>query len=162
MGCTAPCIIRAMSTAARLQRSHSWFALPRPPGARMYDTGDLVRWRDNGELDFVGRADRQVKISGYRVELGEIESVLAGCPGVAQVAVEVVGDELWNRRLVAYVVAADGAAPTAAALHRHAAPVLPDYMPPSVYLTLPALSLTTSGKLDRNALAGAAAVPVDG
>jgi amino acid adenylation domain-containing protein len=139
--------------------------LPNPfgePGARMYDTGDLVRWRDNGELDFVGRADRQIKIRGYRVELGEIESVLAGCPGVAQVAVDVVGDELWNRRLVAYVVAADGAAPTAAALHRHAAPVLPDYMLPSVYLALPALPLTTSGKLDRNALAGAAAVPVDG
>jgi amino acid adenylation domain-containing protein len=122
-----------------------------PAGSRMYRTGDLVRWRGNGLLDFVGRADAQVKIRGYRVELGEIESVLAGCPGVAQAAAVVLGEESWNRRLVAYVVP-NGGGVEEDALRATARRLLPDYMNPSRYVHIDELPLTTSGKLDRRAL----------
>lgn len=122
-----------------------------PPGSRMYRTGDRVVWRPNGLLDFAGRVDTQVKLRGYRVELAEIESVLAGCSGVAQVAVIVAGTESWNRRLIAYVVP-DGDGLDEGALRARAQTLLPDYMNPSAYLQVPALPLTTSGKLDRRAL----------
>ena len=118
------------------------------PGERMYRTGDLVRWRTDGTLDYLGRADRQVKVRGFRIELGEIESVLARHPSVRQVAV--VPHGTGDVRLVAYVVAAKEIGP--AELRHFAAETLPGYMVPSAVVLLDALPTNRSGKLDRAAL----------
>ncbi|MFB9443152.1 amino acid adenylation domain-containing protein, partial [Dactylosporangium vinaceum] len=123
-------------TAAR------FVACPFAPGERMYRTGDLVRWTADGQLLFEGRADDQVKIRGFRVEPGEVQSVLAGCPGVEHAAV--IGRD---GALVAYVVG--DVAPRA--VREYVAGELPDHMVPAVVL-LDALPLTANGKLDRQAL----------
>jgi amino acid adenylation domain-containing protein len=116
------------------------------PGARMYRTGDRVRRRAGGELEFLGRVDHQIKLRGFRIEPGEIEAVLGDHPGVAE-AVVVVRDD----RLVAYVVAL-GRPPEPAALLAAARARLPDYMIPSAVVVLDELPRTPAGKLDRNAL----------
>jgi amino acid adenylation domain-containing protein len=124
------------------------------PGGRMYRTGDLVRWRSQGPLEFVGRADSQVKVRGFRVELAEVEAVLARHPAVARVAVVAGKDHQGERRLVAYVVpeARPGDAFLDDDLRAHAGAVLPDFMVPSVFVPMAAFPLTASGKLDREAL----------
>ncbi|MDH6108904.1 amino acid adenylation domain-containing protein/non-ribosomal peptide synthase protein (TIGR01720 family) [Kitasatospora sp. MAP12-15] len=117
-------------------------------GARMYRTGDLVRWNGGGELEFVGRSDDQVKIRGFRIEPGEIESALADCPGVGQVAVDIRTGPRGDKRIVAYLVAQT----PEQALRAHAAATLPSYMVPAAFVRLDALPLTGNGKVDRRAL----------
>ena len=120
--------------------------------ARRYRTGDLVRQRPDGELEFLGRADDQVKVRGYRIELGEIEVALAEHPEVAQAAVAAREDEPGSKRLVAYLVTTSGQPAASAELRRHLQTRLPEYMVPATFVTLPTLPRTPSGKVDRRAL----------
>ncbi|WP_214109320.1 non-ribosomal peptide synthetase [Acrocarpospora catenulata] len=128
-----------------------------PPGARLYRTGDLARHRPDGELEFLGRQDGQVKLLGHRIELGEIESRLLDHPEVAEAAVVVTGAE--EARLVAYLVPVPGADPEPGALTAHLSRTLPRPMLPGAYVTLDALPLNPVGKLDRAALPEPAAAP---
>ncbi|XSS66377.1 non-ribosomal peptide synthase/polyketide synthase [Pseudomonas sp. B11] len=120
--------------------------------ARLYKTGDLGRWLPDGSIDYLGRNDDQVKIRGFRIELGEIEAHLAACDGVRDAVVIAREDQPGNKRLVAYVIAADGAELVAADLRQQLLVSLADYMVPSAFVMLERLPLTTNGKLDRKAL----------
>ncbi|GAA2931358.1 amino acid adenylation domain-containing protein [Streptomyces enissocaesilis] len=121
------------------------------PGSRMYRSGDVVRRRADGELEFLGRADSQVKIRGHRIELGEIEGTVLRLPEVAQAVVDVQGTGA-GRRLVAYAVPAEPGSLTVDSLRERAAALLPDHMMPSAFCLLDAVPLTSNGKVDRKAL----------
>jgi len=123
------------------------------PGQRLYRTGDLVRYRPEGSLDFLGRADRQVKVRGFRVELAEIESVLAAHPGVREAVVGALCRGAGDERLAAWLVPQAGAQPAAAELRSWLAERLPAYMVPSTFTLLEALPLSPNGKIDRAVLA---------
>jgi hypothetical protein len=122
------------------------------PHARLYRTGDRVRFRADGAIEFLGRLDRQVKIRGHRIELEEVEAVLARLPEVREATVAVRGDTTEARQLVAFVVAAASSGPPPATLLRDLKPLLPEYMLPASIVWLKALPLNASGKIDRHAL----------
>jgi len=127
------------------------------PGARMYRTGDRVRWQAGGTLEYMGRLDTQVKLRGFRIEPGEVESALLAHPSIGE-AVAVVRNDTGDARLVAYVVPAPGAAvPGMAELRAHLRERLPDYMVPGAFVAMDALPLTISGKVNRRALPAPAA-----
>ncbi|KOR39763.1 hypothetical protein ADT25_21135, partial [Xanthomonas oryzae] len=121
------------------------------PGQRMYQTGDLARWRAEGVLEFLGRNDDQVKLRGFRIELGDIAAALRACEGVHDAVVIARHDTPGDMRLVAYM-AGDASALTPERLRQHLTLRLPDYMVPAAYVPLDALPLTANGKLDRAAL----------
>ncbi|MBH0780918.1 non-ribosomal peptide synthetase, partial [Nocardia bovistercoris] len=123
-----------------------------PAGGRMYRTGDLVTWTADGELEYLGRTDFQVKLRGLRIELGEIEAALTGLDSVAQAVVLVRSDDRLGDQLVAYVIAAAGHAVDVEAVRGELADELPAYMVPNAFVTLEAFPLNASGKLDRKAL----------
>ncbi len=122
-------------------------------GERLYKTGDLARWLDDGRIAFIGRNDHQVKIRGFRIELGDIENQLALHPDIRQALVTTALDAQSDKRLVAYFTVHEGSqVPDPAACREHLRRALPDYMVPSQYIHLDAFALTANGKLDRQAL----------
>ncbi|MEI7941245.1 MAG: alpha/beta fold hydrolase, partial [Verrucomicrobiota bacterium] len=118
----------------------------------LYRTGDLARWLPDGNLEFLGRADCQIKLRGFRIELGEIEAVLGGHPEVSACAVAAQDGGGGDKVLAAFVVGRAGAELSAASLRQWLGEKLPDYMIPSRFVVVPALPLTSNGKLDRKAL----------
>jgi amino acid adenylation domain-containing protein len=130
--------------------SERFIANPFRPGTRMYRTGDLARYLDDGNIEFIGRADAQVKLRGHRIELGEVEAVLAQHQAIRSAAVALARPP--KERLVAYVVPQAGHAPTDEALRAFLVARLPEHMVPAQFAFMSELPLTASGKLDRRGL----------
>jgi amino acid adenylation domain-containing protein len=118
----------------------------------LYRTGDRVRWRTDGELEFLGRADDQLKINGVRIELGEIEATLLACLGITAAVVTLFADAAGVRRLTAYLVASSGRLPATEDVRAALARQLPSNMVPTYFIWLDAMPMTPNGKLDRKAL----------
>lgn len=135
-------------TAARFQSA----PFVKDATARIYRTGDLGRWGKDGRLYHLGRMDHQVKIRGFRIELGEIETVLRTHPAVREAIIAARDAGPSDTRLVAYVIYARGHEPTTSEMRGYLRLQLPDYMVPSLMVTLDSLPLTPNGKIDRNAL----------
>jgi amino acid adenylation domain-containing protein len=122
------------------------------PGERLYRTGDEVRYRADGSLEFLGRLDHQLKIRGYRIEAGEIETQLLGHPNVAQAVVVAQQDEPDEKRLIAYLTLTNGQGVNSSELRSYLKERLPEYMVPAGFVTLDKLPFTRSGKVNRRAL----------
>ncbi|QDL09660.1 non-ribosomal peptide synthetase [Brasilonema octagenarum UFV-E1] len=125
---------------------------PFEAGKYLYKTGDLARYRSDGNIEYLGRIDHQVKIRGFRIELGEIEALLASHPDVWESVVMLREDEPGDKRLVAYVVPQIEQSPTVTELRQFLKAKLPEYMIPSAFVLLQSLPLTPNGKVDRHAL----------
>jgi hypothetical protein len=121
-------------------------------GARLYRSGDQARWNEDGQIEFGGRIDRQIKLFGLRLELGEIEAALRRHPQIQEAVADVLGDLAEARRLVAWVVGRDGVPPLAEQLRAHLRELLPASAVPSAFVVLPKLPLTANGKVDHGAL----------
>ncbi len=137
--------------------------LPNPfnnePGTRLYRTGDRAKYHAEGILEYLGRLDQQVKLRGYRIEPGEIETALGRHPAVQETIVLLREDTAGNQRLVAYIVPTSGQQPHPTELQRFLQPNLPQYMVPSMYLFLDFLPQTVNGKVDRHALPSPSGLP---
>ena len=153
LGTTHPAIGPKSALAYGAATPNSELRTPNSPAQpRLYRSGDLVRWRADGQLDFLGRCDNQVKIRGCRIELGEIEAALQRHPAVRESVVVARPDHQGQLQLVGYVVPTAGDAPTEAALLASLRDSLPAYMVPAAILVLSAWPLTPNGKVDRRAL----------
>jgi amino acid adenylation domain-containing protein len=126
----------------------------------LYRTGDLARYRPDGNLEFLGRIDHQVKVNGYRIETGEIESLLATHPQVLGAAVTAKGDKKADRYLIAYLAVEDEEDPSDSQLRTFLNQHIPEYMVPARFVRLRQLPLTTNGKVDREALPEPDALPI--
>jgi arthrofactin-type cyclic lipopeptide synthetase B len=122
--------------------------------ARMYRSGDLGRWRLDGNIEYLGRNDSQVKVRGFRMELGDIETHLLDCAGIREAVVLVREDRPGEAQLVAYLTTVDGEARSAGSVRSHLLQRLPIHMVPNAYVVLPHLPLNANGKIDRKALSG--------
>ncbi len=130
------------------------------PDGRVYKSGDLVRYLNDGTIQFLGRIDRQIKLRGFRIEPGEIEANIARHAGIKQVAVILREDVPGDRRLIAYCVPDPGRSPAAPDLRAFAAERLPDYMVPSAFVMMERLPLTSNGKVDQAALPAPDSKPI--
>lgn len=147
---SGPCLARGYHRRPELTAEH--FSYEFDQGVRHYRTGDQVRELATGELVYLGRLDQQVKINGFRVELGEVEAVIGRHPSIAQIAATTVVTGAGIRRLVAYVVFGAHMSATPEEIRRHARAVLPEFAVPTAVVPLPGLPKTPSGKVDRKSL----------
>ncbi len=129
-----------------------FLSLPLLSDGSLYRTGDIARYQPDGNLQFLGRADYQIKLRGHRIELGEIETALEECPGVRQAVVVVREEREGDKRLVAYLVADDSETSATHSLRSSLESKLPEYMVPSNFVFLPSMPLTDNGKINRKAL----------